>query len=131
MATKKGIAPVAGIVLGLAAMLIIGIVFIAFFSSGSAHAERAYETGSKAAAEELPCFRAPSVSIPEATLLEPDKDKLAGPQDIKVAANASIDSACFEDLRVSWTFTEPDGRQSVVENDCSYPYTNCSAVNHT
>lgn len=138
MTSKKAISPVMTTILLLVMMVVIFLVFFGFQRGAFIQQEvllqqTAGQTGP------LPCTKPPTVSIDPVTFIEP------GVTDT-VNLSASIDSSCFENLDVSWTFSEINGSTTTVETTCPYEYgygygilnnstgfspVNCTALNHT
>ncbi|MEM2873926.1 MAG: hypothetical protein QW063_00500 [Candidatus Nanoarchaeia archaeon] len=123
MATKKGSAALTIIII-MAVLLTIFLIFTGFVRGGFMQ-ERALIHESIKKTGEVPCLKAPEVSLPAIILINPQQF----PSDVLVPIKATINSNCFENLSITWNF---DG-SPFIESECAYPYTmeNCSFVNYT
>ncbi len=130
---KKGISALSTILIAMVMMIVVFLIFSSFAGGGLRQIAPVFSKASEAAGE-IPCSTAPTVSIDEVTHVWPvDKSGNLKYGNVKTIFNAAIGSNCFENLSISWTFTETDGKTVTVDTECAAPYNrdNCSTTNHT
>ncbi len=140
---KKGaVSQIGGMLLVLVVLIAAFIIFFAF-QRGAFFQEKVQIYQAIESTGDLPCYKAPVVSINPVTLISPNvKDT--------VNLSASLGSSCFEALDVQWDFKDinPPGTGTIVKNECTFSAENniygiynnttnefnpfgCSKLNHT
>lgn len=128
MATKGS--AVLSTLIVLTMVIVVFLIFLQFQRGTFVQASALTSKGIEATGD-IPCSRAPTISIvPVTPIRPPTKDNmLMLPFKKSVLFNATISSSCFENLSILWDL----GGTISEETICQYPYTadNCSTFNYT